>query len=398
MITRVAAIVGSYSIAIVVAVWIFGSSHAWAGVPIEPYGGPYLHFDSPRYWASQSDGTVPVKIKLSAPCDKTVTVAYQASDGTGSYAATCPTNYEMDYYVANSSNIYGTVTFSPYETCRTVYVTLNDNNLSDGSRNFTLSLSSPSNAALGYVRFARFTIIDDSITNQEGKGQVDVYAFEGWGGTWKISGAFLNDFFIEPLQKKPEKGKEKVFPNVTLHQAAQDEFTSAQNKIESTYKKDKTRRIVLLGYSAGGDAVTRVATHLDKNKIPVDLAFTLDPVAVYRGELSHIALSLNMDGFKGYTIPGIVEKWVSHYQNQDMETCRWLLKNKIAKHGIWGCPIPGVKNETQYKEKDFVAIRVKNPPNAKDAAKEGHIYMPKLSSTYGDWVNELGIIAGKGPR
>jgi len=418
VINRKTAVVGKFFAVVVVQLCVFGIGYSWAGVPTESYGGPYLHFSSQRHWAMQTDGTVPIQIRLSAPSSNTVSVTYQATDGSGSHGATCPTNYAMDYYVASSSNTSGTVSFSPYQTSATVYVTLGNNNLSDGSRNFRLALSSPVNAALGYVRSTTFTIIDiadDSESDlekvkasdvyQPAQFRTNVYAFEGWGGTWKILfDPVMKDNFTEPFVKK--------FPTVKFHYDAQDNYEGWQAKIKANFEKDNNR-IVLLGYSAGGDAVTRLAAWLDKRKVPVDLAFTIDPVPVARVPGTNTVWSLLYDDKDGnfpgpwellstYEIPKKVERWVNLYQHQDVRTAAFLPRNLALLQGIRGAKIKGADKapnfQKEYEKKDFVGINRKDAPNNEAAANKGHIYIMTLQDTAAIWAKELGNVAAKGKR
>ncbi|HYV38361.1 MAG TPA: Calx-beta domain-containing protein, partial [Gemmataceae bacterium] len=156
MAKRIAVTLVKACVALLLSASIDGSGRTWAGTPVNPYGGPFLHFEVPSYWVGQNEGTVPVNIILSATSSQTVTVTYQATD----VSATCPGNYEMDYYVSNSSATSGTVSFCPGQRSKTIYVTLINNSVT-GRQRFKLELSNPVNAALGYVRSASVVIFQD---------------------------------------------------------------------------------------------------------------------------------------------------------------------------------------------------------------------------------------------
>ena len=98
---------------------------------------------------SESDegGTAQFRVTLSATGDESVRVAYATRDGTAVAGE--------DYVAAE-----GSLTFAPGETSKTIPVTLLDDDVDEPEEQYTLELSSPSNATLS-VSAATGTILDD---------------------------------------------------------------------------------------------------------------------------------------------------------------------------------------------------------------------------------------------
>lgn len=92
-------------------------------------------------------GFVDFIVTLSAPGTGAVSVTYGTADGTALAGS--------DYIAAS-----GTLTFAPGETSKTVRVLAGDNATVDGSKSFSLTLSTPSGGALG-VSTASGVLVDD---------------------------------------------------------------------------------------------------------------------------------------------------------------------------------------------------------------------------------------------
>ena len=87
-------------------------------------------------------------VTLSGPSAAPVTVDYLSSDGTA---------LAGDDYTA----LDGTLTFAPGETQKVIAIALVNDTLVESDETFTLTLSSPTGAALGSPSQAVLTILDD---------------------------------------------------------------------------------------------------------------------------------------------------------------------------------------------------------------------------------------------
>jgi peptidoglycan/xylan/chitin deacetylase (PgdA/CDA1 family) len=97
--------------------------------------------------AADTTTTVKVRVRLSAPSGRTVTVAYRTADGTA---------------VANSDYLAtsGTLTFSPGQTSKTLTLTVLGDDLHEDDETFTAVLSAPTHATVARG-VATITITDD---------------------------------------------------------------------------------------------------------------------------------------------------------------------------------------------------------------------------------------------
>ena len=111
-----------------------GSARFWSEpIPVMPQINP----DGPVSFTEGDAGTSPmlVPIRLTRPSTRAVTVEYATAD----HDATAPSRY-----LATS----GTLTFMPGEVYKTIAVPIVGNTFADGSAQFFLDLSNPSNASL----------------------------------------------------------------------------------------------------------------------------------------------------------------------------------------------------------------------------------------------------------
>jgi RHS repeat-associated protein len=233
-----------------------------------------------------------------------------------------------------------------------------------------------------------------SFTDPSGQ-RVRVYFFEGIGGTVKtpFTFDFLKVNFLTPFLKK--------YANADFFYNAQDTYLGAEEDIKSNKytwgeeKKDgkcvntyQKNRVVLIGYSAGGDAVSRMTHDLEADNISIDLAFTVDPVLVFRAP-PILPIPVRMITGPAYSwmsfpsAPDNVLRWVNFYQRTDTKTMRGFFP-PLWTHGIWGFPIPGATEEKELTKTDF--------NNASDAAN-GHRFIPGRQFIINAWDTELGKIS-----
>ncbi|MBL0731034.1 immunoglobulin-like domain-containing protein [Piscinibacter sp. HJYY11] len=98
---------------------------------------------------NEAAGTATFTVTLSAPSGQTVTVNYATADGTATTA---------DYTAAS-----GVLTFTPGVTTQTITVAIGEDTIFEGSENFLVNLSAPSNATLADGQ-GQGTITDNDAT------------------------------------------------------------------------------------------------------------------------------------------------------------------------------------------------------------------------------------------
>jgi hypothetical protein len=109
---------------------------------------PEIHFGADLGSVSESAGTASITVTLSAASAKTVSIGYTCGDGTASAGT--------DY-----TSIYGTLTFNPGQMSQSFTVPIIDDLLHEPVETFTLTLSDPSNIALGSPTSISVIIVDE---------------------------------------------------------------------------------------------------------------------------------------------------------------------------------------------------------------------------------------------
>ena len=115
------------------------------GSIIDNDGAPSLSIDSIS--VNESAGTATFTVTLSAASGQAISVDYASVNGS----ATAGSDYAA---------VSGTLNFAAGETSKTITVSITDDNLFEGSENFTITLSNPSNAVLG-TAVGTGTIVDN---------------------------------------------------------------------------------------------------------------------------------------------------------------------------------------------------------------------------------------------
>ena len=108
---------------------------------------PTVQFSSAAYTVTESAGTAPIDVVLSAASGLTVTVAYSTTDLTATAA---------DYDTAT-----GTLTFAPGTLTQTISVNILPDLIAELDEQVSLALGQPANATLGSPANAVLTILDD---------------------------------------------------------------------------------------------------------------------------------------------------------------------------------------------------------------------------------------------
>ncbi len=124
-------------------------SNAGLGTPVTAtltiYASDALMFNMTYYYVNENAGSAAITVKLSGPSSLPVTVDYATGGGTATAGS--------DYMLTS-----GILTFAPGETIKTFAVPIIDDALPEASETVGLTLSNPSNAALGSPSTATLSI------------------------------------------------------------------------------------------------------------------------------------------------------------------------------------------------------------------------------------------------
>lgn len=110
--------------------------------------GVSAQFSSPTYSVGEGAGSVTLTVVLSEAPGQTVTVSYEAGNGTAHKGS--------DYLPTK-----GTLTFLPNETSQSFTVPIKNDSVYEGDETFIVTLSAPVNASLGPLNPATVAIADD---------------------------------------------------------------------------------------------------------------------------------------------------------------------------------------------------------------------------------------------
>jgi hypothetical protein len=111
-------------------------------------GLPAVQFSRPTYSVAEDGGSVTITVTLDAPYTLTATINYTSSDGTAIG--------EVDY-----TPVSGLLTFALGETTKIIAITITDDSIYEGDKDFQVVLSNPLNAHLGAPNVATITVLED---------------------------------------------------------------------------------------------------------------------------------------------------------------------------------------------------------------------------------------------
>ena len=120
-----------------------------AGATIDNPQPSRVEFQKSQYSAGEAAGAVTIVVTLSAPSQDPVTVTYASDDAS----AKTPGDY---------SALSGTLTFAPGQTNASFQAPLAADTLDEADETFGITLSNPTNAALGVRSATEVTILNDS--------------------------------------------------------------------------------------------------------------------------------------------------------------------------------------------------------------------------------------------
>jgi uncharacterized repeat protein (TIGR01451 family) len=149
-----------------------------------------VQFNSANYLVSESAGRATVTVTRIGNTTPPATVDYATSNASA--ANSCSANTGVASSSCDYSASFGTVTFGPGETVKTIFVPLVDDSYADGNETFTITLSNPAGAVLGSPSVATITIADNETTT--GTNPIDVANF------------FVHQHYIDFLGREPDPG------------------------------------------------------------------------------------------------------------------------------------------------------------------------------------------------
>ncbi len=157
------------------------------GAVYQIFAANSIHLSSSTYSVGEAAGSATINVTRTGNTSGAVTVDYATSD-TAELA-----NCDVVNGIASSRCDYatsvGTLRFAAGETSKTIFIPIVDDNISDGSEAFTITLSNPAGANLGSITTATVTITDNA--NTPGN-PIDQAAF------------FVRQHYIDILGREPD--------------------------------------------------------------------------------------------------------------------------------------------------------------------------------------------------
>jgi len=147
-----------------------------------------VQFNSANYLVSESAGRATVTLTRIGNTTPPAIVDYATSNA--SPASSCSANTGVASSLCDYSATFGTVTFAPGETVKTIVVPIVDDTYAEGNETFTITLSNPAGAVLGSPSVATITIADNETT--AGPNPIDVANF------------FVHQHYIDFLGREPD--------------------------------------------------------------------------------------------------------------------------------------------------------------------------------------------------
>jgi predicted esterase len=142
---------------------------------------------------------------------------------------------------------------------------------------------------------------------------------------------FLNVFSLGMDEIAAELQRQGIYATVHNHLA----WPQLAEEAAAEYKSGRVRTIILVGHSAGADAVANIAARLGELGIPVKLAIGLDP------GLSHMPASGHVDHYINYYVSGGIghpigksPQFRGNFQNVDVANVPGVGHFNIDKHKV----------------------------------------------------------------
>ncbi len=175
-----------------------------------------VQFEMADYTVSEGN-PVTLTARLNVTSTQTITVAFATIDGTATASDYVPTS--------------GVLTFGPGVLTQTISIETLDNNSQDGSRNFTVNLTNPVNAQLGFYAIATVTILDDEVPNPSKMDVIDDFesglpsgedanglgiGFVTWGDDWNGTTVAITTTSTADAGLPPVPGKNETNQVINL--------------------------------------------------------------------------------------------------------------------------------------------------------------------------------------
>jgi uncharacterized repeat protein (TIGR01451 family) len=147
-----------------------------------------VQFNSANYLVSESAGRATVTLTRIGNTTPPATVDYATSNAAA--ASSCSANTGVASSSCDYSSSFGTVSFAPGETVKTIVVPLVDDTYAEGNETFTITLSNPAGGVLGSPSVATITIADNETVT--GANSIDLANF------------FVHQHYIDFLGREPD--------------------------------------------------------------------------------------------------------------------------------------------------------------------------------------------------
>ncbi|MBI5674697.1 MAG: DUF4214 domain-containing protein, partial [Nitrospirae bacterium] len=246
-----------------------GSTTVHTATITDDDGPPTVQFQSASSSGSEAITPAAIAVTLSSASGNTVTVNYATADGT----ATADSDYTA---------VSGTLTFNPGDMSKTINVPIINDTAVEGNENFTVTLSSPSNATIGTPATHTYTINDNdsygsiqlssatySVT--ENIGTVTIIATRSGGSSGAVGISY------ETSDETAEAGFDYTSASGTLSWADGDSSnkTFTVDIINDTLLEvDETFTVTLsspTGGASSGSPVSTTVTITDEDVLIMDL-------------------------------------------------------------------------------------------------------------------------------
>ena len=245
---------------------------------------PTVSLSSSTEAVGEGAGSVSLTVSLSAASGKEVTVDYATADGTASSGS--------DYTAAS-----GTLTFSAGDTSKALTVSITDDSVDEDNETFTVSLSSPSNAALGSTMSSTVTIEDDDAASARVDLSISPTSLREDAGatTMRVTGTLDAAARTDSTGVSVSVGGQAATLTIAAEQTSgyvDVSFTPANNTL------DEPDRSVSVTGSAAGLTVTDTSFTVEDDDDPPTVSLSSSTEAVGEGAGS-VSLTVSLSAASG---------------------------------------------------------------------------------------------------
>lgn len=167
----------------------FAASSGSKTLVVNPAAPPSIQFGA-TFAASEDVGSVIAAVTRTGDTSGSSTIDYATSDTAGANncgVVTGAASARCDYLAS-----LGTLTFAPGETSKTIRIAVIDDNRAEGDETFSVTLSNPTTATLGFPGSANLTINDNEAVN-------------GSGNPLDQANFFVRQHYLDLLAREPDQ-------------------------------------------------------------------------------------------------------------------------------------------------------------------------------------------------